>query len=510
MTLLMLVDKSLSMWRQISENDKQKRIFEFATELVSQVLEYMVNEFPHQQVCVNTFSSFLSKSTKFSTNYDEMIKTLQATQSGDKSEILKVLQAVIRSYYNEWSSYQPATIIIISDGFFSTTYRTTHSFHDISTSTEAILFPFPCRLVWVILDKIELVRHRLDILRQFMVCPNSFENLHYPQVNLDSTSVNEIANKVCSYFTPYSGTLRFGFLNSPISLHPPPSACYFESKVKFPLSGNKGFTVNENLADTFPEELNIIGFLPAASTHCTPSLARHLTLDQRKIEKVNLSDTPSGPPAKKQCFSTNNRDFEQISCLEAEDSADKIPSFRVLLHASLTKSNKVAVVKLKHEWFALLFARHDEQKKKSTNLVLSVMPCGDIIPGVGPPSKLGIKDSRPPLTVFTEFSYSSNAHIWLKCDSMLAETTKLLKYLKKLSEKQSLFLSELNKIKNSAQIYSHYQVLAYVKEALRNERQNYTDQKTVDFLDCILEQLENIQQGKDITVKGIEFGRHQK
>ena len=463
------------MWRQFTHRDERIRVFDLASKVLSTLLDHFNEFYPFEFVNVSAFSSSVMK---LPVSYDEVKKRLTQIPSGDKSEIVQCLKTFIRNYHHDWTSYQPVNLIIISDGMFSVQ-------DVIENPLEPIIFPFPCRIFWFILNNYEAMQHRIEPLKSFFRNPTqAFDTLYTFENGLSFQSVSDMATKLCkSHFSPHNGMLRFGFKESEISLFPPPAFTLFESKVDFlALDVPKSYPICGDLFENFPEDLNIFGFLPSRDTQCTPCLTRHLILEPRRPLVTEKSP------------------------LENTEDLNKLSSFRVILHNSLLSSGNVAVVKLRVDWFAFIFAANDEVKKRSTNLVLSVLPPGTVIPLLGPVDRIGIPENTQIPVLEQEFSYSSsNSHIWLKYDTLQADITKLQRYAKKMSERQPTFLSELNKLKNAAYCYGYYDLLEVIKQALIEEKNSASDQKTGEFLDYILKQLETAQPGQEIVSGGFEF-----
>ena len=489
MPVIILLDRSLSMWRQIIHKDERVRIIDFAFKAVSAILDYFKENFHSEFVTLQAFSSSM---LKLPPSYDEIKKRLATLNSSDKSDIIKCLKTLIRSYHNDSSSYQPLNLIVISDGLFSVP-------NTVENQCESVLFPFPCRVYWLLLNSYESIHHRIDPLKTFFCDPaHAFELMYTLENGITSSSVAEMATLVCaSHFLPYTGMLRFGFKESEISLFPPPSLTLFESKVNFlALDLPKSYRICENLSDTFPEELNIFGFLHSKDAQCTPCLTRHLILDSKRISLA--------------CASS----LEKLPTEPLEDLT-KQASLRVILYTSLLHSEKVAVVKLRTDWFAYIFASNEDPKKRNFNLVLSVLPPGAVNPTLGPMGRIGcIETVQLPIRE-QEFSYSTaTSHIWLKYDTLLGDITKLQRYAKRMSDRQPAFLTELNKLKNAAYCYGYYELLDVIKQALTDEKNSATDQKSGEFLEYVLKQLETSQPEQEIVSGGFEFsiqpGRHAK
>ena len=487
MPVIILLDRSLSMWRQITYKDERVRVIDFAFKAVSALLDYFKDNFQCEFVTLQAFSSSMQK---LPASYDDIKKRLATLVSSDKSDIVKCLKALIRSYHAESSSYQPLNLIVLSDGLFSAP-------NTLENPSESVLFPFPCRVFWLFLNSYESIQHRIDPLRQyFSDQSHAFEFIYTLESGITSSSVAEMATQVCTtHFVPYNGMLRFGFKESEISLFPPPSLALFESKVNFlALNLHKSYRVCENLSDSFPEELNIFGFLHNKDTQCTPCLTRHLILDSKRISLACTSQ------------------FEKQPKTEPIEDLTKQPSLRVILHTSLLNSEKVAVVKLRTDWFAYIFATNDDPKKRNFSLVLSVLPPGAVNPTLGQMDRIGCVET-PQLPIREqEFSYSTaTSHIWLKYDALLSDIAKLQRYAKRLSDRQPAFLSELNKLKNAAYCYGYYDLLDVIKQALKEEKSSAADQRSGEFLDYILKQLESSQAGREIVADGFELStRHAK
>ena len=480
MPVIILLDRSLSMWRQIANRDERIRVFDFACKAVATIFDYFKENFQFEFVTINTFSSGI---VKMPGTYEEIKKRLSCIAFGDKSDIVKCIKQFIRVYHHDWSSYQPLNLIVISDGLFS-------SPNTVENPIESILFPFPCRVFWCFINSYETIQHRIEPLKKFFRDPTlAFEFLYTLENGITTTNVVEMATQLCaSQFLPYNGILWFGFRESEISLFPPPSLTLFESNVDFlTYEIPKSYRVCTNLYQTFPEELNIFGFIHSKDAQSTPCLTRHLILDSKRVN-----------------ISCNSFEKQQI---DIQEDLTKQSSLRVILYTSLLKCDKVAVVKLRPDWFAYIFASNDESKKRTINLVLSVLPPGVSNPLLGDIDRLGCIE-KPQIPIREqEFSYSSGtAHIWLKYDFLLADITKLQRYAKKMSERQSAFLFELNKLKNAAYCYGYYELLDVIKQTLTDEKNSAVEQKSAEFLEYVLKQLETAQPEKEIVSGGFEFG----
>ncbi|KAI6652599.1 hypothetical protein LOD99_4384 [Oopsacas minuta] len=481
MPVIILLDRSLSMWRQISNIDERVRVFDFACKVVATIFDYFKENFQFEFVTLATFSSGVVKMPAGS--YEEIRKRLSCYAFGDKSDIVKCIKQFIRGYHYDWSSYQPLNLIIISDGLFSPP-------NILENPIESILFPFPCRVYWYFLNNYETIQHRIEPLKNFFRDPtHAFEYLYTLENTITSTNVVELATQLCaSQFLPFNGMLRFGFKESEISLFPPPSLTLFESNVDFLTNEiSKSYRICGNLCQTFPEELNIFGFIHSKDAQFTPCLTRHLILDSKRVS-LSCSNSLEKQPV----------DFQE--------DLTKQPSLRVILYTSLLRSEKVAVVKLRPDWFAYIFATNDDSKKRSINLVLSVLPPGASNPLLGPMDRIGCIE-KPQIPIRDhEFSYSSGtSHIWLKYDTLHTDITKLQRYAKKMTERQSAFLSELNKLKNAAYCYGYYELLDVIRQTLTEEKNSAVDQKSAEFLEYVLKQLETAQPGKEIVSGGFEF-----
>lgn len=480
MPVIILLDRSLSMWRQITHRDERVRVFDLACKAVTTIFDYLKDQFHFEFVTVETFSSNV---VKLSGSYEEIKKRLLSVTSADKSDIVKCIKMFIRGYHHDWSSYQPLNLVIISDGLFSLPNTLEHPL-------QSILFPFPCRVYWCLINNFETIQHRIEPLKPyFRDSSHSFEFLYTLENVITSPTVIEMATQLCaSQFLPYSGMLRFGFKESEISLFPPPALTLFESNVDFlTFDIPKSYHICGNLFQIFPEELNIFGFIHSKDAQFTPCLTRHLILDSKRASLACSSQSDKQP-------------------IEFQEDLTKQPSLRAILYTSLLRSEKVAVVKLRADWFAYIFATNDESKKRSINLILSVLPPSASNPLLGAMDRIGSFDKAKIPLREQEFSYSSGtSHIWLKYDTLLTDITKLQRYAKKMSERQSAFLTELNKLKNAAYCYGYYELLDVIKQTLTEEKNSATDQKSAEFLEYILKQLETAQPGKEIVSGGFEF-----
>ena len=71
------------------------------------------------------------------------------------------------------------------------------------------------------------------------------------------------------------------------------------------------------------------------------------------------------------CPCTENKSKEEE---EDQPEEGKVPSFAVLLHGSLKVESMVAVARIGHRWYGMLYSWADSKKK--SNLMLSVFEPG--------------------------------------------------------------------------------------------------------------------------------------
>lgn len=328
MPTLVLLDKSLSMKRPVSNEEPSITRLSLAKDGIDTLFTYLETVFPSEYVGLMSFSSTCELVSPFTKDYNELREALETIAADDRTDFSSAMQFMTETVIKEWGVFAPIQAILVTDGLLG-----------ISVACEQYCFPFPCQFnVLFLTTKEEMsipsLSNQLDLLSKAIeILPANVTFLSGSKLSLDATR-EAFVQLTRNVFYPYNGTLKCGHLQCNFTLSPSPRMVHTTSGIA--TDPKHRFTNPYNVVD-FPTELNVCGFLEVNTTSAPAVYSKHFLIDneftQRDVLDKLLKNLQSGN--------------EEPSSVEEED--EKLsgkPSFRVLLHGSLKCEGKVAVIQL--------------------------------------------------------------------------------------------------------------------------------------------------------------------
>lgn len=191
--------------------------------------------------------------------------------------------------------------------------------------------------------------------------------------------------------------------------------------------------INSKLGDS----ITIVGFLRPVELGSPPITSRHLLLATRKAANTENVDPTKHKPL----------------------DEDKNPNFCVLLHGAMKVEDMAAICEIGQNWYGYIY--HLPVAKKS-NLVLHCFEPGiNAVPWLGPLNKLNLRPfvgaagattakSPFPIASKSKPSYAMTNPNWIHSYGLQADVQKVLRYARKLPEKELQFHQELSRVCNEA------------------------------------------------------------
>jgi hypothetical protein len=427
--------------------------------------DYISKNLPHEFLALLAYSSKCEVVVPFTKNHEDIKQALIGEEVFDKSDLQNALETVVEVVANEWGAFVPCQVVIVTDGLPGLQLLHTQplpaSFH----------FPMQAHVVVMatkeelkVLSATDPLSHLCTVLgvnEEYILFPSNSQSV-------DSTNATfmELAEK---YFLPYCGTLKCGHLESKVSLVPSPYS--HKSNVGICTSRNGGkFAPLKGLDHSLPSVLEVCGFVETSNIYAPPTLSRHLVLD------VPVGETPHTEVA------NGNTDSD------LKDQS-QIPSFRVLLHGSLKVQSMVAVVRLRHDWFGLLYSGSEGKNTKKANLIISILHPGADIPWLGSFDHLGLDtptgDTESfPIAPPRNLSFQNTANLsWISDSVLQNDLSKLVRYSRKLPDKETSYLKEYNKLRVTALTYCSPELLNTMVELLEAEKEAMSQPRGSALLD---------------------------
>jgi len=186
------------------------------------------------------------------------------------------------------------------------------------------------------------------------------------------------------------------------------------------------------------DAITIVGFLRPAELSSPPITSKHLILATKRTPNVENVD-----PAK-----------------QKSTDEDKTPNLCVLLHGAMKVEDMAAICEIGQNWYGYIY--HLPTAKRS-NLVLHCFEPGiNAVPWLGPLNKLVLRPfggsaaaaasvkSPFPVAFKSKPSYATSNPNWIHSYGLQVDVQKLLRYARKLPEKELHFHQELSRICNEA------------------------------------------------------------
>ena len=262
-----------------------------------------------------TFSSKCKTEVEFgNNNHQELREALGRINLGDRTSWSAALSAACREVNEHFGHRTTCQIVLITEGV-------------IEATLPPLLEEMQCKLHIVLLgSQKELQKSTASMQLLSRRTGGGFVPLDVAMgLHGIKTGMGEFLN---NQFAAFKGTLRFGHLESPIRLYPPPSGA-------------------TGIERALRENIEIHGFLPRVQVESPAVLSRHVIMPPHVPGDMLQQDTPD---------------------------------FRVLLYQVLKSDSLVALVRLGPSWFGFVCPFTEG---KRTNMMLSVLDHGASFPWLG-------------------------------------------------------------------------------------------------------------------------------
>lgn len=457
MPTVILLDVSLSMARQVNCSDNSNRLIDLASGGLINFFDQLSVDCKLEYTAFVVFSSLYEILVKFTRDISVLKNACLSLDTYDKTVFESAFQCVETLVTEEWGLSVPINLVLITDGrsgigdgSLKESLRTMSSRN--ADSQFPIPFSFPCHLSIMCLSK-----DCEDYLKQLISLNNERGELILPD-SVSEVGVARCFSKLLNiHYNRYEAALQCGHFLSTITLSPAPN---FQNSLPTVMNT---YHHEHDVVDVtklkLGSVLNIIGFMDLQDICNPPYMSRHVVLPVVSISQDGKS--------------------------MQKDAISFQPSFCVLLHGSLKMKKMGAIVKLGEDWYGMLYSWADN-KKKST-LMLSVFepnqpfPWLGLLKNLGPayelntiPYQLDAKEDTEetpfpvPPSGRRSYHLQSNA-VWIKSSGLQSDLQKLLRYAKKLPEKQSAFFKEVNRIRRAGVIYGFHELLYELAITLESE-----------------------------------------
>jgi len=466
MPTVILLDVSLSMCRQFNQKESSETIIDVACRNIDKLLDKFSTSCKLEYTSLVVFSSLYEVIIKFTRDYDLLKDALSTITTYDKTCIEAALQGVRTSVIQEWGTSVPVNLILITDGASGTgdgsLKESLSSINNRKTDDPFPLpFAFPCNLSIVCLSR-DKMKTNQKLFEELITLNDNKGEIYFPDV-LNEASVQQCFNQVINlHYSSFECSIKCGQMESDITFYPKPN---FDNTVASSLYSNSKDNISIISKLKLPNSLQVIGFIDLQDFSNPPFISRHLVLP------TTVSN-------------------EQIKSREK-------PNFCVLLHGSLKMEKMGAVVSLGYGWYGMLYSWSDHKKK--ANLMLSIffpnVPFTWLgaLKQLGPayelpniPYRIDMKDNTEetpfPVAPLSRRSYHSQSNaVWIKQSGLQSDIQKLLRYAKKLPDKQSAFFKEVNKLRRAGVIYGFHEMLNGLASTLENEGINMSTEVSVQL-----------------------------
>ncbi|EDO45684.1 predicted protein [Nematostella vectensis] len=457
MPTVVLLDVSLSMLRRLQVVDEQEGLLQrrhLAIQGLYAFFDHLSSKFKLEFTALVAFSSLWEIAVPFTRDYELLKQGCMSVDVYDKTCFENALTGVAAHVVEEWGTSVPVQIILVTDGSLGSGVGSLKELldHRSENANRPLPFPFPSKLhVVCVANPAEMTGNFL-LFQQLCDMNGLGGSVYVPEAPISVHSVQNCFLRLAqTHYISYEGVLNCGHLSSKITLSPPPDFSVSWNTVLQSYRKDR----KENKIRRFPNEINICGFLDTVDVSSPASISRHLV--------IPIGKDGEGAP---------------------EDDG-KAPSFCVLLHGSLKVEKMVAIVQIDSDWFGFLHSWADSKKK--SNLVLATFAPGAHISWLGdfkqlgPSSELnpcpyresedGEKEERPfPCAPSQRRSYNSQANVaWIKPSGLQSDVQKVLRYAKRLPDKQGQFFKELNRIRRAALFFCFLELLDSLAMMLEKE-----------------------------------------
>ncbi|CAH3188476.1 unnamed protein product [Porites evermanni] len=466
MPTVVLLDVSLSMLRLVQTPDEalvERR--HLAIRGLHTFFDHLSSKFKLEFSALLAFSSLWEIVVPFTRDNQSLKQGCVTVDVYDKTCYDNGFSGVVGHVLEEWGTSVPCQVILVTDGRTGSGQGSLRDLlegkrRDDSDQPSPFPLPFPCKIHVVCIATSNELGADLMLFQRLCDSAGAGGSVYVPDTPLSVQSVQNVFMRLAqTHYINYEGTLSCGHLQSKVTLSPPPDLTSVLERSK----KAKGQEKNRRL----PSELSICGFLDVADAGSPPHISRHLVIPV-PLSSADAKDKEGGKDAVK----------------DSEEDG-KTPSFCVLLHGSLKVEKMVAIVSFDSDWFGMLHSWADSKKK--SNLVLTIFRPGESISWLGNMQKLGPAaelDPNPyhsmdndeaettpfPVMPNQRRSYNSQANVvWIKPSGLQSDVQKLLRYAKRLPDKQVQFYKELNRLRRAALCYSYLGLLDVLANMLDKE-----------------------------------------
>ena len=332
MPTVVLLDRSLSMRRPASRDNRGQTRHELACRGLEWFFDHLAESFPLEYTCLLSFSASCDVLHPFTRNYAQLKDTLKELPVLDRTNLHNALAAITDIVIGEWGPFAPCQAVVVTDGSPGVVHQDSVAKRQLSLN-----FPFPLQLhVVCVATREELLQpqwaSKMDRLCDTVGLPQSDIFVPSSPLGIETvlTSFQQLGR---AHFTPCTLSLKCGHLQSRISLVPSPTM--YRSKFDIGITSDIRYPRLDSCLKnaSYPEEIVICGFLDASCVPAPPLYARHFVLDPM------VAPEPAARTLSPNVAQNGKKPAEVV------DASQK-PSFRVLLHGSLKMESKVALIKL--------------------------------------------------------------------------------------------------------------------------------------------------------------------
>lgn len=486
MPTVVLLDVSLSMARCLfpGSNDNNKtRIIDVACSSIINFFDQLSQHAKLDYTSLVIFSSLYEVLVKFTRDFETLKKACNTVTTYDKTIFETAFQGVETLVMEEWGAFTPVELILVTDGHSGIGDGSLREvFNSIDNRKPDGKFPipfsFPCHLSTICLSNEVKDKQYFEKLIEL----NYKKGDIYIPESLSTNSVSKCFTRLLNArYCKFEATLKCGHFQSDILLFPPPmiqnAFCSLTNLYKHP---SDKINISKLKMNTL---LKVIGFLDLQDFAHPPFFSRHL------VTPVALDEAAS------------QESSGVVSSIFSGNKPKEIgfqPSFCVLLHGSLKMEKMGGIVQLSDDWYGMLHSYSDNKKRCSLMLSLfepgsSSIPWMGNLKSLGPagelpddPYQLNTKENAEetpfPIAAPSQRSYRSQSNaVWIKASGLQSDLQKLLRYAKKLPDKQSTFFKEVNKIRRAGIIYGFHELLNALATTLEKEGESMAAEVNVQL-----------------------------
>ncbi|KAJ6223839.1 hypothetical protein RDWZM_002384 [Blomia tropicalis] len=480
MPVVILLDTSLSMTQHVPSTNNTLSRLNLAIHGINNFLDLQSRTNRLDLTALFYFSGSSTLVKGFTRDFKLLKSSLQNIHSSGKTNIIQALKNVRKIVTDEWGPNFNYQLVIVTDGYavVQSAYLNKQSdlFYDEDSNVDCVEsndwpLPLPSKskihIVCLTMQTNPKFQRSLSFYKEiiFRNSPTiqkisdisvntSYEGgqiwtVRYFQ-DLSYKIIEELFNRLhCEHFRPLTGKVVCGSLKCPVVMYP-----------NLP---------NDNLLNKTNQtelEMNICGFLNVDEI-ANPSIhSKHLVLPMAEsLEEFR----------KWTSFLNVRSDMTDEELMNMFDDEGKQPSFGVLLHGSFKVASMIALCEIigspLYPWYGLLYSGMDN-KKKSCLMLSTFEPGVDSVPWLSKFTSLGLSskmDSEPNSFSAKQTKKNHNYVTWLNQNGMQTDIQKLLRYARKLPDKQESLSQEVSRIKKIAVTFNFPEIIEAVATLLERE-----------------------------------------